>query len=113
MESKIKVGILGATGMVGQNYVRLLAGHPWFDVTYLGASPNSAGKKYTDAVAGRWHMREPIPAKVSGIVVEDAGKVDSVIGKCNLVFSAIEMEKQAILGHGKVNPGSEHDIGAQ
>jgi aspartate-semialdehyde dehydrogenase len=97
METKIKVGILGATGMVGQNYVRLLARHPWFDITYLGASPNSAGKKYAEAVAGRWHMREPIPAKVSGIMVEDAGKVDSVIGKCGLVFSAIEMEKQAIL----------------
>ena len=66
MEPKIKVGILGATGMVGQNYVRLLAEHPWFDITYLGASPNSAGKKYTDAVAGRWHMREPIPAKYPG-----------------------------------------------
>jgi aspartate-semialdehyde dehydrogenase len=96
MISKLKVGILGATGMVGQNYVRLLTGHPWFEVTYLGASPSSAGKKYIDAVAGRWHMREPIPANVHGITVEDAGKVDNVIGKCDLVFSAIEMEKQAI-----------------
>lgn len=97
MVSKLKVGILGATGMVGQNYVRLLAGHPWFEITYLGASPNSAGKKYTDAVAGRWHMRAPIPLKVSGLTVADASKVDDVIGKCNLVFSAVEMDKQGIL----------------
>jgi aspartate-semialdehyde dehydrogenase len=97
MASKLKVGILGATGMVGQNYVRLLAGHPWFEITYLGASPNSAGKKYTDAVAGRWHMRTPIPQKVSVLTVADASKVDDVIGKCNLVFSAVEMDKQGIL----------------
>jgi aspartate-semialdehyde dehydrogenase len=97
MEQKMKVGVLGATGMVGQNYVRLLARHPWFEVTYLGASPNSAGKTYADAVAGRWHMSEPIPENVAGVMVEDAGKVDAVVGKCNLVFSAVEMEKQAIL----------------
>ncbi len=53
----IKVGILGATGMVGQNYLRLLNNHPWFEVVYLAASPNSAGKRYSEAVAGRWHMR--------------------------------------------------------
>ena len=97
MDNRMKVGIIGATGMVGQNYVRLLSTHPWFEIAYLGASPNSAGKKYADAVAGRWHMREPIPENVSGIVVEDASKVDQVKGKCGLVFSAIEMEKQAIL----------------
>ena len=97
MVAKVKVGILGATGMVGQNYVRLLAGHPWFEVNYLGASPNSAGKKYTDAVAGRWHMRTPVPQNVSGLTVGDASKVDEVIGKCSLVFSAVEMDKQGIL----------------
>ena len=68
----IKVGILGATGMVGQNYIRLLKNHPWFEVAYLAASPTSAGKKYSEAVAGRWHMREDIPEKVRDIVVEDA-----------------------------------------
>ncbi len=97
MERKLKVGILGATGMVGQNYVRLLANHPWFDVSYLGASPSSAGKKYSEAVAGRWHMKQAIPSNVAGLVVEDAGKVENAVGKCSLVFSAIEMEKQAIL----------------
>jgi aspartate-semialdehyde dehydrogenase len=97
MEQKLKVGVLGATGMVGQNYVRLLANHPWFDISYLGASPNSAGKTYANAVAGRWHMRESIPAKAAGLMVEDASKVDQVLGKCSLVFSAIEMDKHSIL----------------
>ena len=61
MNKKFKVGVLGATGMVGQNYLKLLANHPWFEVGYLAASPNSAGKKYAEAVAGRWHMTENIP----------------------------------------------------
>ena len=93
----IKVGILGATGMVGQNYIRLLKNHPWFEVAYLAASPTSAGKKYSEAVAGRWHMREDIPEKVRDIVVEDAGNVDKAIGRCQLVFSAVELDKQSIL----------------
>jgi aspartate-semialdehyde dehydrogenase len=94
---KLKVGVLGATGMVGQNYLRLLSDHPWFEVVYLAASPNSAGKKYADAVAGRWHMEDDIPARFKDIVVEDAGKVDRAVGKCRLVFSAVEMDKKAIL----------------
>jgi aspartate-semialdehyde dehydrogenase len=93
----IKVGILGATGMVGQNYIRLLKNHPWFEVAYLAASPNSAGKKYGEAVAGRWHMRENIPDKVKDIVVEDAGNVEKAIGRCQVVFSAVELDKAAIL----------------
>jgi len=94
---RLKVGVLGATGMVGQNFLRLLANHPWFEVVYLAASPNSAGKKYGDAVAGRWHMKEDMPDAVKNIVVEDASNVDKAIGKCGLVFSAVEMDKQAIL----------------
>jgi len=97
MEKKLKVGVLGATGMVGQNYLRLLADHPWFEVVYLAASPNSAGKKYSEAVAGRWHMKENIPEKCKDIVVEDASLVNKAIGKCSLMFSAVEMDKQAIL----------------
>jgi aspartate-semialdehyde dehydrogenase len=97
MDKKIKVGIIGATGMVGQNYLRLLDNHPWFEVTYLAASPNSAGKKYSEAVAGRWHMRTDIPEKYKNIMVEDAGLVDKAIGKCSLIFSAVEMDKAAIL----------------
>ncbi len=97
MEEKIKVGVIGATGMVGQNFVVLLKDHPWFEVVYLAASASSAGKKYRDAVAGRWHMREGIPEKVQDIVVEDASDVDRAVGKCSLVFSAVEMDKQAII----------------
>lgn len=97
MSAKLKVGVLGATGMVGQNFIRLLNNHPWFEVVYLAASPNSAGKKYCDAVAGRWHMREDIPDRLKDIRVEDAGMVERAIGKCRLVFSAVEMDKQAIL----------------
>jgi aspartate-semialdehyde dehydrogenase len=94
---KLKVGVIGATGMVGQNYLRLLSNHPWFDVVYLAASPNSAGKRYAEAVEGRWHMKENMPEKFRDIVVEDASLVDKAVGKCSLVFSAIEMDKKDIL----------------
>lgn len=97
MNKKISVGILGATGMVGQNYLRLLKNHPWFEVVYLAASPNSAGKRYADAVAGRWHMAENIPDAYRDIIVEDAGQVDKAGGKCSLIFSGVELEKKAIL----------------
>jgi aspartate-semialdehyde dehydrogenase len=97
MDRKLKVGIIGATGMVGQNYLRLLSNHPWFEVAYLAASPNSAGKKYHDAVSGRWHMQENIPEKLGNTVVEDASIVAKAIGKCQLIFSAVEMDKQAII----------------
>jgi aspartate-semialdehyde dehydrogenase len=97
MNEKLKVGIIGATGMVGQNYLRLLAGHPWFEVAYLAASPRSAGKKYVDAVSGRWHMTDDVPPGYAGMVVEDAGIVDKAIGRCRLVFSAVEMDKQSIM----------------
>ncbi len=97
MDNKIKVGVIGATGMIGQNYLRLLNNHPWFEVVYLAASPNSAGKKYSDAVAGRWHMKTDIPEKVKDIIVEDASSVEKAIGKCSVIFSAVEMDKQMIL----------------
>jgi aspartate-semialdehyde dehydrogenase len=88
MNKKIQVGVLGATGMVGQNYLRLLQNNPWFEVVYLAASPNSAGKTYKEATAGRWHMRESIPAKYADIVVEDANQVEKAVGKCQLVYAA-------------------------
>ncbi len=97
MEKKIKVGVIGATGMVGQNYLRLLSYHPWFEVVFLAASPSSAGKKYIDAVAGRWHMSEDIPEEYRNIVVEDASNVSKAVGKCGIVFSAVEMDKKAIM----------------
>lgn len=97
MDKKIKVGVIGATGMIGQNYLRLLSYHPWFDVVFLAASPNSAGKKYADAVAGRWHMTGVIPDEYKNIVVEDASNVSKAIGRCRIIFSAVEMDKKAIM----------------
>jgi len=97
MDKKIKVGVLGATGTVGQNYLKLLQQHPWFEVVYLAASPNSAGKKYAHAIEGRWHMKDDIPQAYRDIVVEDASKVSKAVGRCRLIFSAVEMDKKAIL----------------
>jgi aspartate-semialdehyde dehydrogenase len=97
MEKKLRVGVIGATGMVGQNYLRLLSRHPWFEVVFLAASPQSAGKKYATAVAGRWHMNEAIPEPYRHIVVADASNVAEAVGKCRLIFSAVEMDKKAIM----------------
>ncbi len=97
MDKKINVGVIGATGMVGQNFIRLLDGHPWFEVTYLAASPNSAGKTYAEAVAGRWHMTTGIPARVRDLAVHDAAAIDEAVGQCRIVFSAVQMDKQGIL----------------
>jgi aspartate-semialdehyde dehydrogenase len=93
---KTRVGVIGATGMVGQNYVRLLRDHPWFDVKYLAASPNSAGKKYVDAVEGRWLMDDEIPGEVRNLVIHDARDVEEAKSQCDFVFSSVEMDKQAI-----------------
>jgi len=97
MEKKYKVGILGATGMVGQNYIRLLENHPWFDVVYLAASANSAGKDYATAVKGRWQMSTNIPENVKSIMVEDVADIGKAKEKCDFVFSAFEIpDKQVI-----------------
>lgn len=94
--NKIKVGVLGATGMVGQNYIRLLNNHPWFEVSYVAASPNSADKRYEEAVTGRWHMQTPIPKNIKNLIVGDANQITQAQGKCRLVFSAAEIDKTAI-----------------
>ena len=96
VEKKLRVGVLGATGMVGQKYISLLINHPWFEVVYLAASPRSAGKKYEAALEGRWQMNHPIPSKIANIVVEDANIVEKAIGKVDFVFSALELDKEAI-----------------
>lgn len=93
---KINVGVIGATGMVGQNYLRLLENHPWFDVTYVAASPKSAGKIYEEAVMGKWQMITDPPKGVRNLTVGDANDVSQAVGKCSLVFSALEMEKEKI-----------------
>lgn len=94
---KIKVGILGATGMVGQNYIRLLENHPWFDVGFVAASSRSAGKKYSEAVAGRWQMSSSLPPSVASLKVYDANTVEDAAGKCQFVFSALEMDKKTTM----------------
>src|SRR3990167_6752545 len=91
MKNKIPVGILGATGMVGQQYIRLLADHPWFEVAYVAASPQSAGKKYNDALKSGWIVGGDMPKAVGELVVEDVSNVDRANGKCAFVFSAFEM----------------------
>lgn len=93
---KLHVGVIGATGMVGQNYVRLLNNHPWFEVVYVAASARSAGKTYKEAVTGRWLMDAEIPAQVANIVVEDASNVAAAKAACDFIFSAVEMDKQAV-----------------
>ncbi|GHU87965.1 aspartate-semialdehyde dehydrogenase [Spirochaetia bacterium] len=97
--NKIPVGILGATGMVGQQYIALLANHPWFEVKYTAASPRSAGKKYRDAVAGRWNASGgDYQKEVGELVVGDANDLSQAqaafkAGNCAFVFSALEMGK--------------------
>jgi aspartate-semialdehyde dehydrogenase len=93
---KIPVGVIGATGMVGQNYIRLLDAHPWFEVTYVAASPRSAHQRYQNAVAGRWLMATPIPAAVAQLIVGDANQVHQAKDQCRLIFSAVDMDKAAV-----------------
>lgn len=93
---KIPVGVLGATGMVGQRYIYLLANHPRFEVTYTAASARSAGKTFEEAVEGRWHIGSDIPDGVRRLIVQDANDVSAAKGKCRFVFSALEMDKDSI-----------------
>jgi len=96
MDRKLKVGILGATGMVGQRFITLLAEHPWFEITHLAASARSAGKTYEEAVGGRWKMDTPMPEKVKDLVVMDVSEVEKVSSGVDFVFSAVDMTKEEI-----------------
>lgn len=93
MEKKYNVGIVGATGMVGQRFVSLLADHPWFTITLLSASPRSAGKTYRDATAGRWVMEMPIPESIADMVVQDAADIKAAKEAVDFVFCAIDLDK--------------------
>ncbi len=86
-----RVGIIGATGMVGQRYITLLVGHPWFKVTCVAASANSAGVTYAESVKGRWQMSESIPTEVGKLTVMDAVNIEDIARACDFVFSAVEM----------------------
>jgi aspartate-semialdehyde dehydrogenase len=96
MSAKLKVGIVGGTGMVGQRFVDLLNGHPWFEVTAISASANSAGKTYEDSVQGRWKLAVPIPEAVKNIVVQDASQVEAFASQVDFIFCAVDMKKNEI-----------------
>ena len=96
MSEKLKVGILGATGMVGQRFISLLENHPWFEVVTVAASPRSAGKTYEEAVGGRWKMDTPMPEAVKKLVVMDIHEVEKVAATVDFVFSAVDMTKDEI-----------------
>ena len=91
-----RVGIVGATGMVGQRFVTLLADHPWFKITKLAASSRSAGKKYGDLMEGRWLMTSPLPQQVKDMVVLDASKVEEMAEGLDFIFCAVNMKKEEI-----------------
>ena len=96
MSEKLRVGILGGTGMVGQRFISLLENHPWFEVTTIAASERSAGKTYEEAVGGRWKMDTPMPEAVKKIVVMNVNEVEKVAAEVDFVFSAVDMSKDEI-----------------
>lgn len=96
MERKLRVGILGATGMVGQRFIALLENHPWYEVVTVAASPRSAGKTYEEAVGGRWKMTTPMPEVVKNLIVMNVNEVEKVAAGVDFVFSAVDMTKEEI-----------------
>lgn len=94
---KIPVGIIGATGMVGQRFITLLSNHPWFEITCVAASPQSAGKKFEDSVEGRWVMENPIPGNVKNLIVRAVEKdMEKIAKESKIIFSALDMDKEKI-----------------
>ena len=96
MSDKLRVGILGGTGMVGQRFISLLENHPWFEVVTIAASPRSAGKTYEEAVGGRWKMQTPMPEAVKNIIVKNVNDIEKVSSEVDFVFSAVDMTKEEI-----------------
>lgn len=96
MSEKLRVGILGGTGMVGQRFISLLENHPWFEVVCVAASARSAGKTYEEAVGGRWKMTTPMPEKVKNMIVMNVSDIEAVSSKVDFVFSAVDMTKEEI-----------------
>jgi aspartate-semialdehyde dehydrogenase len=93
---KLRVGVLGATGMVGQRFLSLLENHEWFEVVCVAASPRSAGKTYEEAVGDRWKLDTPMPEKVKKLIVENVNEVEKVSSQVDFVFSAVDMTKDEI-----------------
>ena len=96
MSDKLRVGILGGTGMVGQRFISLLENHHWFEVVLIAASPRSAGKTYEEAVGGRWKMTTPMPEAVKNLVVLDVNEIEKIAAEVDFVFSAVDMTKDEI-----------------
>ena len=96
LERKLKVAVLGATGMVGQRFLTILENHPWFDVAVLAASPRSAGKTYEEAVGGRWKLDIPMPEKYKSMKVVNVNEVAAVAAQVDFCFSAVDMSKDEI-----------------
>ncbi len=96
MSDKLKVGIIGATGMVGQRFITLLADHPMFEIQTLAASSRSAGKTYSEAVAERWKMKSPVPEIVKTMTMKDASDIEGVSSGVDFVFCAVDMKKDEI-----------------
>ena len=95
--NKYKVGIIGATGMVGQRFATLLVDHPWFEVTTLAASARSAGKTYREAAGNRWLLESPMPEKLAGLIVHDAvADMKAIAASVDFVFCAVDMKKDEI-----------------
>ena len=96
MSEKLRAGVIGATGMVGQRFITLLENHPYFRLTAVAASARSAGKTYKEAVAGRWKMASPMPEAAAGMTVIDAADIEAVKAKVDFVFCAVDMKKEEI-----------------
>ena len=96
MDKKLRVGILGATGMVGQRFVTLLEDHPWFDVVLLAASERSAGKTYEEAVGGKWKLDKPMPEKLKNLIVRNVNDIEANAAEVDFFFSAVDMTKEEI-----------------
>lgn len=96
MSDRLKVGILGATGMVGQRFISLLANHPWFEVTTLAASARSAGKTYEEVVSDKWKMDKPMPDAVKKMTILNVNEIEKVASQVDFVFSAVDMTKEEI-----------------
>lgn len=97
MDKKLKVGILGGTGFVGQRLVTLLHDHPYFDIKVIAASERSAGKSYADAVSGKWKLSQPVPGSLKAVTVKNLHNIDEISSEVDFVFCAVDMPKNEIM----------------
>ena len=96
MDKKLRVGVLGATGMVGQRFVTLLEGHPWFEVVLLAASERSAGKTYEEAAGSKWKLATPMPQRLKTMIVKNINDIEENAKEVDFCFSAVDMTKEEI-----------------